>query len=187
MMGQDKAKTAFKLTGRFLDYVLKDTYKIKAIRLATAAGEKVIKLPKGLRYATAPILQPGAWVQVHGQQNIDRKTGQTQLKALAIALTTPSQALPTHPTPETVSISKPAEGQIRVCHKSSCRQRGSQAVWSALTTALDSAGLMDTVRVKPVKCLGKCKAGPNLIISPGKVFYSQVQPQQAAEIVQSHF
>lgn len=186
-MGKDKVKTVFKLSGRFLGYMLKDTYKIKAMRLATAAGEEVIKLPKGLRYASAPILQPGAWVQVQGQQKIDLKTGQTQLKALEIMLATPVEALPAHPALETVSISKPVEGQIRVCHKSSCRQRGSQAVWSALVTALDSAGLTDSVQIQPVKCLGKCKAGPNLIISPGKVRYSQVQPQQAVEIVQTHF
>ena len=186
-MGTHTAKTAFSLKGRFLGYVVKDNYKIKGVRLATDQGEQMIKLPKGLRYASAAILRPGAWVQVQGQQKTDLKTGETKLKALAIAPTSPIEALPSIPAPEPVVASVPVGGRIRVCQKSSCRQRGSQAVWSALTSTLDSAGLQDTVQLQPVKCLGKCKAGPNLIVLPGKVRYSQVKPKQVPEIVQQHF
>ena len=197
-MGKYTVKTAFELRGRFLGYVVKDTYKVKGMRLATAQGEQDIKLPKGLRYASAAILQPGAWVQVQGQQKTDLKTGQTKLKAFIITPTKPLEdratPVPATTAPAAVSLmppqkqlAAPTAGQIRVCQKSSCRKRGSQAIWSALTTALDTAGLTDTVQLQPIKCLGKCKAGPNLMVFPSKTRYSHVRPQQVTEIVASHF
>ncbi|NWF58761.1 MAG: (2Fe-2S) ferredoxin domain-containing protein [Fischerella sp.] len=73
--------TAFCLEGRFLDFVIKDGYKLKGLMLATSEGECYIKLAKHLRIAFDWRLSPGTWLQVVGEKKYDRKTGTLKLKA----------------------------------------------------------------------------------------------------------
>ncbi|WP_026732501.1 (2Fe-2S) ferredoxin domain-containing protein [Fischerella sp. PCC 9605] len=73
--------TAFCLEGRFLDFVIKDGYKLKGLLLATSEGECYVKLAKHLRIAFDWRLPPGIWLQVVGEKKYDRKTGTLKLKA----------------------------------------------------------------------------------------------------------
>jgi (2Fe-2S) ferredoxin len=48
------------------------------------------------------------------------------------------------------------------------------------------AGLAGVVRAQKAGCLDTCEFGPAVVVYPDGVWYGQVQPQDVAEIVQSH-
>jgi len=61
--------TAFCLEARFLDFMIKDGYKLKGLLLATPDGECYVKLAKHLRVAFDWRLPRGTWLQVVGEKN----------------------------------------------------------------------------------------------------------------------
>lgn len=64
--------------------------KPKRIRVATAEGERYIKLSKELRYSMAGLLQPGDWVEIFGERKLKDKTGELKLKAYHLKVTAPA-------------------------------------------------------------------------------------------------
>lgn len=174
------------------------------MHLATAQGEIYIKLPKALRYSSMQILHSGAWVQVQGYQKHDPSTGESKYKALTIVPTGPCLPLPEHQSVKQSSVkqscpdlhvisplssepSPPPRGKIMVCKKSSCRKRGSKDLCKALSQTLATSNLKAQVEISGMGCIGKCKAGPNILIMPDKEKYTRVKPSQAAEIIHAHF
>ncbi len=215
-MGKSTVKTAFRIEGRFLEFILKDGYKIKALRLATAAGECTIKLPKELRASLHRVLMPGEWICVTGVQTFDRKKETIKLAAEAIAPASPgvpearpeaqpeNQVDPSHlmPTQSGVAPECAFEGESRgdlgaianparpvsilVCKKSDCCKRGGRAVSAALETALSERQLGDRVTIRPTGCMKRCKAGPNLVM-PDKTRYTRVRPEEIPSLIDQHF
>jgi len=183
-MGKQIKKTNFTLSGRFLAYVLSKGCNVKGIRLATAQGEQYIKLAKCLRPVCSEILQPGTWIQVQGHQKVNIKTGKVKLKAKAIMPTLPCSA---HDSLQPMSQSARAKGKIRICHKSSCRKRGSKQVLTALNSALRASGQEQEIQLQPMGCIGECKAGPNLVVLPDKTHYAKVKPKNITHILRQHF
>ncbi len=80
----------------------------------------------------------------------------------------------------------PSKPVIIVCHGTGCMANGSPQVAKALAEAMDAAGLEPDVRplIKPTGCHGFCARGPLVIVKPQNIFYQQVQPDDAQEIVQ---
>lgn len=70
--------------------------------------------------------------------------------------------------------------------KGSCGQRGSLQVLQALQQARIDRELFDTVRISSSSCLGPCEHGANVVVYPDDVWYGGVQPEDVAEIVESH-
>jgi (2Fe-2S) ferredoxin/predicted O-methyltransferase YrrM len=68
-----------------------------------------------------------------------------------------------------------------------CTQRGSLKMLEALRRELAAQGLMNDVQVTTSGSLGLCESGPNLIVYPEGIWYSNVQPEDVPEIVRSHF
>jgi (2Fe-2S) ferredoxin/predicted O-methyltransferase YrrM len=68
-----------------------------------------------------------------------------------------------------------------------CHARGSEAVLLALRREIGARGLADQVQVTQCGSIGLCENGPNLVVYPEGVWYSGVRPEDAAEIVESHF
>ncbi|MBZ5542125.1 MAG: (2Fe-2S) ferredoxin domain-containing protein, partial [Acidobacteriia bacterium] len=68
-----------------------------------------------------------------------------------------------------------------------CAARGSGRTVEALRKEIAAHGLMDAVQVTVCGSLGLCERGPNLVIYPEGVWYSNVTPQDVFEIVESHF
>jgi CTP-dependent riboflavin kinase len=81
--------TLFYLEGRFVDFVDEYKEKSKRIRVATAEGERCIKLAKELRYSMREVLQPGDWIEILGEQKIKYKTGERKLKAYQVNVKAP--------------------------------------------------------------------------------------------------
>ncbi|HLY17639.1 MAG TPA: methyltransferase [Bryobacteraceae bacterium] len=68
-----------------------------------------------------------------------------------------------------------------------CSGRGSGKVLDALRREISAGGLEDEVQLTACGSLGLCEHGPNMIVYPEGIWYSGVTPEDAAEIVQSHF
>ncbi|MDM9380957.1 (2Fe-2S) ferredoxin domain-containing protein [Chlorogloeopsis sp. ULAP01] len=179
----------FCLEGRFLDFVIKDGYKLKGLVLGTSEGECYVKLAKHLRVAFDWRLPRGTWLQVVGEKKHDRKTGEVKLKAQQIMaarreLETGGETFSVSSLTETKA--KSAKATILVCQKSDCVKRGADGVCQALQGALRDRGLADQVTIKGTGCMKNCKAGPNVVM-PDKTRYSRIQAAQVPALMEKHF
>jgi len=68
-----------------------------------------------------------------------------------------------------------------------CSARGSGAVLDVLRREIHARWLEDQVQITACGSLGLCEHGPNMIVYPEGIWYSGVTPEDAAEIVRSHF
>ncbi len=181
------------LEGKFLDFVIKDGYKLKGLLLETTDGECYIKLAKHLRATFDLRLAPGTWLQVVGEKKHDLKTGEVKLKAQQVMAarhprdgekgSTPS---PQQLTAPPVSHAKPKKATILVCQKSDCMKRGGKEVCQAMEAALSARGLESEVTIKGTGCMKNCKAGPNLVM-PDRTRYSRIKASQVPALMDKHF
>ncbi len=183
-MGKSKRSqvTKFGVEGRFLNWVT-EAPKPQKLKLATAEGECCLKLSKKLHRSLSQTIVPGDWVQVSGKKKV-LKTGKVKLKASEIKLATPNLAEPFPQSP-----AKPFEpkGKILICHKSPCIKRGSLVAYQAIENTLRDRGLADQVCLKTTGCMNRCKAGPNIVLMPGKSRYTCVQPEEIPNLIAKHF
>ncbi|MEH2047004.1 (2Fe-2S) ferredoxin domain-containing protein [Nostoc sp.] len=191
---QNMEVSEFCLEGRFIDFVIKDGYKLKGLLLATHEGECYVQLAKHLRAAFDMRLPAGTWLQVVGYKEYDIKKDKVTLKAERVmAARSEIAAVKTIAAPqEPPSIDdvkvKPAKTKatILVCQKSDCMKRGGKAVCQALEAALSDRGLEDQVTIKGTGCMKNCKAGPNLVM-PDKTRHSRIQATQVPALMNQHF
>ncbi|MBN3886238.1 MAG: (2Fe-2S) ferredoxin domain-containing protein [Nostoc sp. JL34] len=191
---QSMEVSEFCLEGRFINFVIKDGYKLKGIMLGTHEGESYIKLAKHLRAAFDLRLPPGTWLQVVGYKKHDLKDGTVTLKAERVmaARSEIGRVETIAPVQEPPSIDnvkvKPAKTKatILVCQKSDCMKRGGKGVCQALEAALSDRGLEDQVTIKGTACMKNCKAGPNLVM-PDKTRHSRIQAAQIPALMNQHF
>ncbi|MEH2305988.1 (2Fe-2S) ferredoxin domain-containing protein [Nostoc sp.] len=184
----------FCLEGRFINFVIKDGYKLKGLMLGTHEGESYIKLAKHLRAAFDLRLPSGTWLQVVGYKKHDLKDGTVTLKAERVmaARSDIGRVETIAPVQEPPCIDnvkvKPAKAKatILVCQKSDCMKRGGKAVCQALEAALSDRGLEDQVTIKGTGCMKNCKAGPNLVM-PDKTRHSRIQAAQVPALMNQHF
>ena len=188
----------FCLEGRFLDFVIKDGYKLKGLLLATAEGECYVKLAKDLRAGFNLQLPKGTWLQVVGDKTLDLKTGEVKLKASQVMAVGKDRKTAGRlgddlgTGGEAVAVSsfgdkkaKPAKATILVCQKSDCMKRGADGVCRALELALSDRSLSNEVTIKGTGCMKNCKAGPNLVM-PDKTRYSRIQEKQVPALIDKH-
>ncbi len=87
---------------------------------------------------------------------------------------------------ELLAAEDPDAPMIIVCHGTGCIANDSPAVAQALKDALAAAG--ENIKVMPgiktTGCHGFCSRGPLVIIKPQNIFYQQVKPKDAEEIVE---
>jgi len=177
----------FSLEGRFLDFAIKDGYKLKGLLLATAEGECYVKLAKDLRAAFNLQLAKGTWLQVVGEKTLDLKTGEVKLKALRVmAAGTGGQGRQGGQGDSLETRGTRGKATILVCQKSDCMKRGADGVCRALESALSDRSLSNEVTIKGTGCMKNCKAGPNLVM-PDKTRYSGIQEKQVPALIDKHF
>ncbi len=68
-----------------------------------------------------------------------------------------------------------------------CSARGSAAVLELLRAQVAREGLTGKVQITACGSLGLCERGPNMVVYPEGVWYSNVQPGDVAELIESHF
>ncbi|WP_413175266.1 (2Fe-2S) ferredoxin domain-containing protein [Anabaena azotica] len=170
--------TEFCLEGRFLDFVIKDGYKLKGLLLATNEGQCYVKLAKHLQVAFDLRLPRGTWLQVVGTKKYDPKKDELTLKAERVMAASADMGM--KPKPEAAK-----KQTILFCQKSDCMKRGGKAVCEMLEKELSDRGLEDKVNIKGTGCMKNCKAGPNLVM-PDKTRYSRIQPRQVPAVIDKH-
>ena len=176
--------TEFCFEGRFLDFVIKDGYKLKGLVLWTSEGECYIKLAKHLRSAFDLRLPKGTWLQVVGTKQYNAKKDQVTLVAERVMAASADMGTV---TAQNLAKTKPDKVQtILVCQKSDCMKRGGKALCQALESELTNHGLENSVAIKGTGCMKNCKAGPNLVM-PDKTRYSKVKAEQVAALIDKHF
>jgi (2Fe-2S) ferredoxin len=181
---KEKDFLRFSLEGRFVGFVGDLEEKPKRLRLATAEGERYIKLSKELRGALREVLQPGDWIQLCGEQKYNYKTGELKLKADQVNFKAPNHQQNVFQPPLDAPKTKAC---VMVCQKSSCRKRGAGDVCQAVTASLRDRGLEDQVAIKGTGCMKQCKSGPCVVFMPDKSRYTGVAVKEVQILVEKHF
>ena len=75
---------------------------------------------------------------------------------------------------------------ILCCGGTGCHASNSAEMMQNLRDAIKAAGLEDDVKVVQTGCFGFCAQGPIVKVMPDNVFYVQVKPEDAKEIVEKH-
>lgn len=86
---------------------------------------------------------------------------------------------------------------LLICHGSACVSAGAPKIARAIEREIKRLGLdnvevkakecdHDGVELKITGCHGFCQRGPTVIVEPEGIFYAEVKPEDAYEIVQSH-
>jgi NADH-quinone oxidoreductase subunit F len=76
---------------------------------------------------------------------------------------------------------------VLVCHGGGCIASGALDVKAALEKEIKKAGLEKKVTLVATGCLGPCAVGPAIVVYPDGVFYQNLKPADAAQIVKNHF
>ena len=76
--------------------------------------------------------------------------------------------------------------EILVCGGTGCQSSRSQDLLANLTAEIKAAGLENTAVAHITGCFGFCEKGPIVKVFPDDVFYVEVSPADAKEIVESH-
>lgn len=75
---------------------------------------------------------------------------------------------------------------LLVCGGTGCRASASDSIIEKLKAEITAKGLQDEVQVIMTGCFGFCEKGPIVKVLPDNTFYTQVKPEDAAEIVAEH-
>ena len=75
---------------------------------------------------------------------------------------------------------------ILVCGGTGCKASQSELIKANFTDKLNEYGLADEIQVVSTGCFGFCEKGPIVKILPDNTFYTQVTPEDVAEIVDEH-
>lgn len=86
------------------------------------------------------------------------------------------------------------EHHVFVCHNTrpadaprpSCTADGKSELHTQLQQLTKEAGLGGRVRINKSGCLDQCEHGPTVVVYPEAVWYGNVKPEDAAEIVAEH-
>lgn len=80
----------------------------------------------------------------------------------------------------------PEKREILVCGGTGCTSSDSIQIIENLRNKIKKADLEGSVEVLLTGCFGFCAKGPIVKVYPDDIFYTQVKPEDASEIVQSH-
>lgn len=75
---------------------------------------------------------------------------------------------------------------VLVCGGTGCRASSSNELVENLKKDIDTQGLSDFAQVIQTGCFGFCEKGPIVKVIPDNTFYTQVKPEDSAEIVKEH-
>jgi len=75
---------------------------------------------------------------------------------------------------------------VLLCNGDTCSQRGADDVTLALRRAISEAGLDPVVHTARTRCLGRCDDGCTVVVQPDNVWYREITPELARQIVYRH-
>ncbi len=75
---------------------------------------------------------------------------------------------------------------VLVCGGTGCTSSGSKTLQAEFEAQLKDKGLENEVKLVETGCFGLCALGPVVVVYPEGAFYSRVQKEDVAEIVEEH-
>lgn len=87
---------------------------------------------------------------------------------------------------ENKNLKKNSIFEILLCTGGGCIASGSLKLKEELERQIKLHELSDKVKIIGTGCLGPCAMGPVMIVNPDCTFYQNVQPEDAAEIIEKH-
>ena len=76
--------------------------------------------------------------------------------------------------------------RVSVCSGTGCISANCADVRNAVENAIHEHGIEKDVKVYQTGCMGICALGPVMMVYPDKIFYTELNPAKAVEIVRSH-
>lgn len=80
----------------------------------------------------------------------------------------------------------PYKLHILVCNDSDCASKGSQQLYDKLKELINAKNLRDEVKVSKSTCLDDCENGPNILVYPKAILYSNVASENLEKILDAH-
>jgi len=75
---------------------------------------------------------------------------------------------------------------VLVCAGAGCVASGALEVSAAIRKAIEQRGLQDEINIVETGCLGPCAVGPVAVVYPDGVFYQEITPEDADQLVEEH-
>ncbi len=76
--------------------------------------------------------------------------------------------------------------QLMLCGGEGCSAAGSEKVKTALSDEIKKHGLENDIEIIIEECNGFCAIGPVMTVQPEGVFYQEITPEDAAELIEEH-
>ena len=194
MKTQEKTKEAqkstYRIEGKFLGFIPKPGDELKYIQVQV--GERIIpiKLAKELRKNLGQELVEGDRLSIFLEQTILGNSSKLKLKTERVerlCAKSESFVVESSSASKTSKSEKNKTGKILLCHKSSCSKRGGKRLYRSLTETVNQLGLQDRVTIELTGCQKQCKKAPSIILMPGKVKHTYVNPQDLPSLLQNHY
>jgi NADH:ubiquinone oxidoreductase subunit E len=172
----------FTIVGKLENAIANSKGYIKHIYLSTPEEDYLIEIakPKNISVSNLPL---GCWLEARGMRKYELHQDRVKYKAYRIELLRTSSEKPATSKPTTTANTK---AKVLICQGSSCWKNGAKAACESLQSELQAKGISDRVELKSTECLKQCKQAPNLIILPGRIRCSRVQPKQVSKLVARH-
>lgn len=76
----------------------------------------------------------------------------------------------------------------RANNEACCQQFGASAIQAYAKKRLDKLNLLGVgqIRINRAGCLGRCSAGPVLVVYPDNIWYHYLDEEDIEEIIESH-
>jgi sirohydrochlorin cobaltochelatase len=81
----------------------------------------------------------------------------------------------------------PMQKHVLVCGNVDCADKGSLPLIENLRREIKARDCQKKYAVTKTSCMGRCGEGPNVIVYPDGIFYRDVTPNDAEELVEEHF
>ena len=184
MVALEPLVSEFTIVGKLEDFVVSKSDRPKYLQLSTEEEEYSIKVAKDRQNVLSQHLQPGCWLKVTGMRKYELHKGKVKYKAYRIELL--SEQVSEHPTSDTAIKSNNSKAKVLFCQGSSCWKKGGKTACALLRTQLQGQSMTEVVEIKTTGCLKQCKQGPNLVIMPGRIRCTRVNPGQISALIKKH-
>ena len=183
-------ESKYQIEGEFLGFIPTSGGKLKYIQVKV--GERIIpiKLAKELRTTLGSKLEEGDRLGILLKQVGSRHGTKLELKTDHVVILGNKEQSLVLETPTTSATSKEGKnkkGKILLCGKSTCSKRGGKQLYRALAATLQKLGLQERVNIELTGCQKQCKKAPSLILMPGKVKQTYVNPHKLTPLLTAHY
>ena len=181
-MSKSLTISPFRLIGQLESFIMKDGVEVKYLHIRVGSRKFLVEITKKSKVYLETNLSPKDWLEVQGTRETKGKMGIFKLKAETVKILTQPQEPCVMIIPE-----KASEKRILVCEKTGCWERGGRNLYQQIKTKLVARGLGDKVEIGLTGCLKQCKKGPNAVVLPDQIQYSQLSVGQVENLLKRHF